>query len=146
MRQPPLILVVDDEPQLLEIMSEKLRASGFDPVVAHNAREAVDAAHKLMPDLILMDIKMPGETGTDAALEIKQDPATKGLRIAFLSSMTDPWPTTESPRDKLAKELGMEDYLDKTGDLNATVAKVREILARPEKSAAAPASTASQSQ
>ena len=130
MREKPLILVVDDEPDLLEVMSVNLGRSGFDPVVAHNAKEAVDAAQKLHPDLILMDIRMPGETGTDAALEIKQNPATKDIKIAFLSNMSDPWPSTSTDRDKLAQALGMEDYIDKTGDLTATVARVREILAR----------------
>lgn len=133
MRAKPLILVVDDEHDLLEIMSTKLVASGYDVVVAYNAKEAVDAAEKVMPDLILMDIKMPNGSGTDAALEIKQNPTTKDIKIAFLSSMKDPWPDTSSDRDKLTKELGMEDYIDKTGDLNAEVAKVREILARPAK-------------
>lgn len=130
MRPKPLILIVDDEEDLLEIMSEILRGAGFDPVVARSAHEAVDATKKLLPDLILMDIKMPGETGTDAALTIKQDPVTKNVRIAFLSSMNDPWPTTFSDRGKLAKELGMEDYIDKTADHAAIVAKVKEILAR----------------
>jgi CheY-like chemotaxis protein len=130
MREKPLILVVDDEPDLLEIMSAKLRGSGFDPVVARNAREAVDAALKLHPDLILMDIKMSEVSGTDAALTIKQNPETKDIKIAFLSNMSDPWPSIAADRDRLAKALGMEDYIDKTGDLNITVTKVREILAR----------------
>ena len=130
MRQIPLILVVDDEHDLLEIMSTKLGASGLDTVVAYNGKEAIDAAKKVHPDLILMDINMPGETGTDAALAIKQDDATKDIKIAFLSNLKDPWPKTWSDRDKIAKSLGMEDYIDKTGDLNATIAKVREILAR----------------
>jgi two-component system alkaline phosphatase synthesis response regulator PhoP len=130
MREKALILVVDDEPDLLEIMSENLRGAGFDPVVAHNAKEAIDAAKKLHPDLILMDIRMPGETGTDAALTIKQDPTTKDIKIAFLSSLKDPWPTTASDRDKLAKELGMEDYIDKTSDLATTVSKVKAMLAK----------------
>jgi CheY-like chemotaxis protein len=130
MRERPLILIVDDEHDLLEIMAVKLGASGFDPVVAYNAKEGIDAAVKLHPDLILMDVKMPGETGTDAALEIKQNPVTKDIKIVFLSNMKDPWPTTFASRDKLAKELGMEDYIDKTADLNIAVAKVREILAR----------------
>jgi CheY-like chemotaxis protein len=131
MREKPLILVVDDEQELLEIMSAKLAAAGFEPVAAYNAKEGVDAATKLHPDLILMDIRMPGgETGTDAALEIKQNPATKDIKIAFLSSLTDPWPTTAGDRDKLAEELGMVDYIDKTADLNVAIAKVREILAR----------------
>ena len=130
MRDKPLILVVDDEHDLLEIMSTKLAASGFDAVVAYNGREAVDAAKKLHPDLILMDIHMPGASGTDAALEIKQDPSTKDIKIAFLSSLKDPWPQTTSEREGLAKSIGMEDFIDKTEDLDLTVTKVRAILAR----------------
>jgi CheY-like chemotaxis protein len=132
MRTKPLILVVDDEHELLEIMSMKLLSSGFDTVVAYNGKEAVDAAKKLHPDLILMDIQMPGESGTDAALEIKQNLLTKDIKIAFLSNLKDPWPRTTASREGLAKDIGMEDFLDKTEDLNITVAKVREILARPQ--------------
>ncbi len=130
MREKPLILIVDDERDLREIMSLKLVASGFDAVVAYNAAEAVDAAKKIHPDLILMDIHMPGESGTDAALEIKQNPETKDIKIAFLSNLKDPWPQTTAPRDGLAKAIGMEDFIDKTEDLDITVSKVREILAR----------------
>lgn len=130
MRPKPLILVVDDEPDLLEIMTANLSRSGFDVVVARNAKEAVDAAHKVMPDLILMDIRMPGETGTDAALEIKQDATLKLIKIAFLSNLTDPWPKTSSPREALSKELGMEDYLDKTADWPTNLEKIQKILGR----------------
>ena len=130
MREKPLILVVDDEPNLLEIMSANLAQSGFDAVVATNAEEAIDAARKLMPDLILMDIHMPGATGTDAALEIKQDPTVKNIKIAFLSNLQDPWPQTSSSREELSKELGMEDFLDKTADWQVNLAKIKEILAR----------------
>jgi len=130
MRERPLILIVDDEHDLLEIMSAKLGSVGFEPIVARDAKEAMDAAQKLHPDLILMDIHMPGETGTDAALAIKQNPETKDIKIAFLSNLKDPWPTTFGERDKLAKELGMEDYIDKTADLDQIAARVREILAK----------------
>lgn len=128
MRERPLVLIVDDEKDILEIMSAKLGASGFEPVVAYNADEAFDAAGKLHPDLILMDIHMPGATGTDAALRIKQNPATKDVKIAFLSSLKDPWPSSMADRDKLTKELGLEEFIDKTGDLAVVVAKVRQIL------------------
>ena len=130
MRDKPLILVVDDEQDLREIMALKLDASGFEAMVAADAKEAVAKAKQSRPDLVLMDIHMPGESGTDAALEIKQDPETKDIKIAFLSNLKDPWPQTTPARDDLAKALGMEDFIDKTGDLNLTVQKVREILAR----------------
>src|SRR6185437_5109201 len=108
MREKPLILVVDDEHDLLEIMSTKLSHSGFDVIVAYNANEAYDAAKKTHPDLILMDIHMPGASGTDAALRIKQDPETKDIKVAFLSNLKDPWPTTQAPKEGMAKSIGME--------------------------------------
>jgi CheY-like chemotaxis protein len=128
MRAKPLILVVDDEPNLLEIISTKLSASGFDVVVAYNAKEAIDAAAKVQPDLILMDVHMPGETGTDAALAIKQNDNTKNIRIAFLSNMKDPWPTVEADRKDVSLQMGMEDFIDKTADLDVIVGRVRELL------------------
>ncbi len=130
MRDRPLILIVDDEPELLEIMSVKLRNVGYEPVVAHNAKEAVDAAGKVRPDLILMDIHMPGNTGTDAALEIKQNPATRNIKIVFLSNLKDPWPTTLSSKENVAKELGMEEYIDKSADLDVIGERVRAILGK----------------
>lgn len=130
MREKPLILIVDDEMNLLEIMSMKLRDSGFDTVVASNAKEAFDAAVKSQPDLILMDIHMPGATGTDAALAIKQNPSTKDIKIAFLSNLKDPWPAVEANRESLSKEIGMEGYIDKSADLDVTVQRVKDILAK----------------
>jgi len=130
MREKPLILVVDDEHDLLEIMTARLQAAGYEPVAARNAKEAIDAAQKLLPDLILMDIHMPGgESGTDAALTIKQNPATKDIKIVFLSNLKDPWPTTGGDRDTLAKELGALDYIDKTADAAVIMEKVRAALA-----------------
>ena len=129
MRDKPLILVVDDEPNLLEIISTKLNASGFETVVAYNAKEATDAAAKLRPDLILMDIHMPGETGTDAALTIKQNPVTKDIRIAFCN-MKDPWPSVMADKKDVSLQMGVEDFIDKTADLDVIVGKVRALLGK----------------
>lgn len=130
MREKPLILVVDDEENFLEIMTAKLSASGFDTAVGHNEAEGIAQAEKLMPDMILMDIRMPGASGTDTALAIKQNSKTKGIKIAFLTSLTDPWPAVNADASKITKELGMEDYIEKSDDLDLIVKKVKEILAR----------------
>jgi len=129
-RARPLILLADDEESFLEIMSVKLAASGFDIAVARNGAEALSQSEKLMPDLILMDIHMPGASGTDVALAIKQRPATKNLRIAFLTNLKEPWPAVPADRRGLAMSLGMEDFMEKTDNLDATVEKIREILSR----------------
>ena len=130
MRDKPLILVVDDEESFLEILSTKLAVAGFEVAIAKSGAEGVKNTETLMPDLVLMDIKMPGETGTDAALTIKQNPKTKDTKIAFLTNLKDPWPAVSADRQKLSKALGMEDFLEKTDDLDTIIEKVRQILAR----------------
>ena len=129
-REKQLVLVVDDEENFLEIITAKLSASGFDTAKAHNEEEAIKQAENLMPDMILMDIRMPGASGTDAALAIKQNPKTKGIKIAFLTSLTDPWPSVDANTLKITQELGMEDYIEKSEDLDMVTKKVKEILAR----------------
>ncbi|HUZ92528.1 MAG TPA: response regulator [Candidatus Paceibacterota bacterium] len=132
MREKPLILIVDDEASLREIMSVKLNASGFSTLTASNAKEGFEEAVKSMPDLVLMDIHMPDATGTDAALAIKQNEATKNIKIAFLTNLRDPWPAVTADRDKLAKSLGMEEYIEKTDDLDSIAKKVKEVLSRDD--------------
>lgn len=129
-RNKPLILVVDDESNFIEIISTKLGSAGFDVVSASSGAEAVLQAEKLMPDLTLMDISMPGQTGTDAALAIKQNPKTKNIKIVFLTGMSDPWPAVNGDKKKLALALGMEDFIEKTEDLDSIVDKVRSVLTR----------------
>lgn len=131
MRQPPLILLVDDEESFLEIMSVKLKAAGFYIALAHNETEAVRESVRWMPDLILMDIHLGGPSGTDAALAIKQNPKTKDLKIVFLSNLKEPWPGISGDKKVVAKNIGMEDFLDKTEDLNVLVEKIKGILNRP---------------
>ena len=131
MRAKPLILIVDDEENFREIFSAKLSAAGFETVTAKNEDEAIAKSKELMPDLILMDIFMPpGPTGTDIALNIKQTPETKDLKIAFLTNLKDPWPALTGDHKNISKELGMEDFIEKTDDLNNVAAKVQEILNR----------------
>lgn len=131
MRERPLILVVDDESNFREIIAAKLTAAGFDVAVAKNQTEALTKSEQLLPDLVLMDIFMPpGPTGTDTALTLKQNPKTENLKVAFLTSLKEPWPAIGGDREKVAQELGMDDFLDKTHDLEALPQKVQEILAR----------------
>ena len=81
-----MILLVDDDPNFLEIFGTKLRASGYEVAVAASEEEALAQTEKIKPQLILMDIRMPNATGTDAALAIKQNPKIKDTAIAFLTS------------------------------------------------------------
>ena len=130
MRTKPLILLVDDDDNFLEIFGTKLSAAGFDIILGHGPAQGIELATAQLPDLVLMDIHMPVMTGTDAALAIKQGEITKDLKIAFLTSLKEPWPAIQGDHQKVSKELGMEDFLEKSDDLNVLVQKVEEILSR----------------
>ena len=122
------ILIVDDEANFREIMSVKLQSAGFEISVAKDGKEAIKKAEEIIPDLILMDIHMPNETGTDVALFLKQGEKTKNSKIVFLTSLKEPWPAMAGEKEKIAKELGMEDFIQKSDDLDAIVARVQSLL------------------
>lgn len=131
MRNKPLILVVDDEESFLDVITTKLKAAGFDTATARNAAEGIRATNELMPDLVLMDIHMPpGQSGADAAITLKQNPKTKDVKIAFLTGLAEPWPALSGDKKAICKELGMEDFFEKTEDLNDLLEKIKALLAK----------------
>ncbi|MBS3902846.1 MAG: response regulator [Anaplasmataceae bacterium] len=130
MSDKKLVLVVDDEAVFREIMTVQLEAGGFGVATASTPQEALQKTEQLNPDLVLMDIHIGGgETGTDVALEIRQNEKTKNTRIAFLSNMKDPWPGFVGDNSTVAKEIGMVDFLSKTDDPQVNLEKIKKILA-----------------
>ena len=128
MNKKPLILIVDDEAAFREIISAKLTAAGFDCAVAKNGLEAIQKAPEILPNLILMDVKMPpGLNGIETALSIKENPKTKDTNIIFLTSTDNPWPGMTGDNQMISKELGMQGFFDK-GDLDAPVAKLKDVF------------------
>jgi CheY-like chemotaxis protein len=83
---PPLILLVEDFDDAREMYREYLTFSGFRVATATNGQQAVDAARTLNPDLILMDLSLPGIDGWEATRILKSDPATAHLVIVALSA------------------------------------------------------------
>ena len=129
MREKPLILIADDKQEFREIISAKLLATGFDCALAKNASEAIKKTSELLPDLILMDIRMPpGETGIEAALSIKEDPKTKDINIIFLTSDADPWPGIAGDKQMVSQQLGMQGFFDKGGNLDELAQKLKDAF------------------
>jgi sigma-B regulation protein RsbU (phosphoserine phosphatase) len=85
----PTILVVDDTVTNLELVRGVLDAEGFHTLVAGDGRTAQEISRKEQPDLILLDVLMPGESGFDTCAHLKSDPATADIPIIFLSSLDD---------------------------------------------------------
>ena len=133
MHQPPLILIVDDEPDLLEIGRARLEAAGFEVKTAGNASDGFEDTKKFQPDLVLLDIRMPGINGTEALLDFKKDSLLKNIKVAFLTNMVIPWPGVSTENKSFAKELGAVKFLDKAKDMEKLAEIVKGILSESSK-------------
>ncbi|MDZ4722802.1 MAG: response regulator [candidate division Zixibacteria bacterium] len=79
------VLIIDDEPEITEIVATFLTESGYMVGVENSSGNAVEAARKLCPDVILLDIMMPGADGYDTCKEIKKDPLLAHIPVIFLT-------------------------------------------------------------
>ena len=128
MNQPPLILLVDDEADFREIFYTKLRQVGFRVETAENGEKGIEAAKKLKPDLILMDMKMPKMNGAQAVIKLKEDPETKDIKVIFLTNFGDLRTEMEEVDRKFSRDIGAVDYLRKTSDLDEIVRKIQTFF------------------
>ena len=101
------ILIADDEPDILEIIQFNLQQDGYEVITAKSGDDAVEKAKKHHPDLIILDIMMPGKTGIEVCNLLRMMPEFKQTLIIFLSAMSD-----EGTEIK-GLETGADDYLTK---------------------------------
>jgi two-component system cell cycle response regulator DivK len=86
MPKKPSILVVDDSQDAREMLTEYLSFGGFEVAVAQDGKKAIDIAHRIRPDLILMDLSMPVLDGWEATRQLKADPHTKHIMIIAVTA------------------------------------------------------------
>jgi DNA-binding response OmpR family regulator len=131
--QPPLrrrVLVVDDEPAIRTLCRVNLGLAGMEVLEAANGRAAVEVALAEQPDLILLDIMLPGETGWDVATALANDDRTRDIPVVFLTAMAD-----ESDLVR-GRDHGAVGYITKPFDpvsLGDAVEVTLERLARGER-------------
>ena len=101
------ILIADDEPDILEILQFNLQNEGYEVITAKNGDEAIEAAKKNQPNLIILDVMMPGKNGIEVCNTLRMQPAFQDTLIIFLSALSD-----ESTEVR-GLETGADDYLTK---------------------------------
>ena len=124
------ILIVDDDKDFLEVLTTKFKSRGYEVYTALNGEEAISRAKEVMPDLILMDVKMPKMDGIAAMLKLKEDPATKNIKVILLTAFGDPQPDVYATDKNFARELGAFEYLLKTQDLDELVDRTQEFITK----------------
>ncbi len=118
----PLILIVDDSPLNRRLLNVLLKNSGFKTLMAENGQQARKLAAEEGPDLILLDVMMPGEDGFDTCTALKKNPLTKDIPVIFISALND--------TDNIVKglELGGVDYVGKPFARTEVLARIRVHL------------------
>ncbi len=118
------ILIAEDEPDIRELVLFMLRFAGYEVVAATNGEEAVQTASREIPDLILLDVRMPRMTGYDACRLIKANPALRDVPIVFLSAKG------QESEIQSGLDAGAEEYLLKPFSPAELTNRVRGILSR----------------
>src|SRR5512141_186006 len=123
--EPPSILLVDDSPDELRLLSDMLRAGRFRLIVASDGRQGYQRAVSRLPDLILMDVSMPELDGFTACRLLKADPATRHIPVIFLTAKN-------APEERLnGFRLGGIDYVSKPFLAEEVIARIRIHLNLP---------------
>jgi two-component system alkaline phosphatase synthesis response regulator PhoP len=123
---PPTILLVDDEPDILELLAYNLAKEGFTVHTASNGREGLALAKETVPDVILLDVMMPEMDGVEACTEIRNDRTLDHSVVAFLTARGEDY-------SQIAGfEAGADDYIMKPIKPKVLVSRVKALLRRFE--------------
>src|ERR1700742_4436695 len=91
------ILVVDDDPEIVTLLSTRLGRRGYKISTASDGAKALEIAKKELPDLVLLDVMMPGKSGWEVARALKQDPVTQDIKIVMVTAIGEQGNELTSP-------------------------------------------------
>ncbi|MCC8407890.1 response regulator transcription factor [Mucilaginibacter sp. UR6-1] len=118
------ILIVDDEPDILELIEYNLKKEGYQVFLAHNGQEAVTEAKRTLPDLIVLDIMMPKMDGIEACRIMRTMPEFKNTFMVFLTARSEEY------SEIAGFNVGADDYIAKPIKPRALVSRINAILRR----------------
>ena len=124
MRKLPRVLVVEDEPSIAELIAVNLRHSGFAPTVVFDGAAAQREVDAVLPDVVLLDWMLPGQSGAELARQWRKHARTKGVPIILLTARSD-------EGDKVqGLDAGADDYITKPFSTQELLARIRAVLRR----------------
>lgn len=129
----PTIVVVEDDPDLLEVLKESLAREGYQVKTANNGIDGLKLIKDTAPDLVCLDVMMPGMDGIEVCRELRADKSLRGLPIMMLTAKGDESDVV------LGLGVGADDYITKPARPKELIARVRALLRRPRPEAEAEA-------
>lgn len=121
------ILIVDDEPDVLKLLGERLTKAGYDIIKASSGKEAIELAGKKKPNLVILDIAMPGMDGSETATILRNDPDTKNIPILFLTCLF-----TKQEEKVCGHLLGQNFFIAKPYDVAELLQEIGKRINQPQ--------------
>jgi len=119
---PPRVLIVEDEPDMNDLLADILSAYDFDPMQAASGEQCLAMLAEQPPDAILLDLMLPGMSGIEVCKKLKDSPTTRTIPILILTALDSP------PDRRNAYEAGADDYMTKPFAPDALVSRLRACL------------------
>ena len=126
---PKKILIVDDDPDLVEAVTMILESKKYDVAAAYGGLEGLEKAKTEKPDLIVLDVMMPDKDGYAVCKEMKADPQLKKIPILLLTAVVSKIPTTHYTQ-QMGMETEADDYMDKPVEPAELVNRIEVLLAK----------------
>lgn len=118
------ILIVDDEGDLLELVKTRLEASGYKVITLDSGKRVIETVKSEMPDIVLLDVVMPGKNGCDVCRELKADKAIRAIPVILF--------TAHYPEEEYLKissgEIGADGYILKPFEAHILLAKIKSLI------------------
>ena len=119
------ILVVDDDPEIVTMLSTRLSKRGYRVSTANDGHSALEQAKRDLPDLMLLDVMMPGKSGWEVARALKQDPVTQGIKIVMVTAIGEQVNEITSPL------YGADAHIDKPFEFERLEKVIVQLVGRP---------------
>jgi two-component system phosphate regulon response regulator PhoB len=118
------ILIIEDEPSLVDVLTYNLTKEGFKVIVATDGQAGLRLAHTALPDLVILDLMLPVVDGLDVCRQLRSAPKTRGIRILMLTAKS------EEVDEIVGFSLGADDYVSKPFKLKPLIHRVKALLRR----------------
>ncbi|WP_437187082.1 response regulator [Planctomicrobium sp. SH668] len=122
----PRILIVEDESSILEALLYNFQKEGFEVATANNGRDALHKAMASVPDVVLLDLMIPGPDGLQVCRQLRTEPRTKNVRIIMVTAKG------EETDEIVGFNMGADDYVAKPFRVKPLIERVKALLRRPQ--------------
>ena len=119
------ILVVDDDPEIVAMLTTRLKHRGYKVITASDGHRALELARREKPDLMLLDVMMPGKSGWEVARALKQDPVTQAIKIVMVTAIGEQVNEITSPL------YGADAHIDKPFEFDKLEKVIGDLIAGP---------------